>query len=95
MSTEWDETTSYDAPFPLDVLRISVRNTFFNEWEIWNSDYIEGTTHGADEKIELNLGQWAEQEIQLVFEFHSGDAQDNFYGGVRIDGLSTYVSCAP
>ncbi len=99
METEWD-----NFPVPCDadclalsevndVLRISVRDQFFVDEQVWTSPSIQNSTQGLDIPVELNLAAWAGQEIQVVFEFATADPIFNDYAGVRIDNLSTFVLC--
>ena len=100
METEWDE-----FPNPCDenclsllavndVLTISVRDQFFVDTKVWSSDVLNNTTGGEYVTLELNLSDWAGEDIQIVYEFKTTDELFNDKQGVRIDNMGTYVVCS-
>lgn len=100
METEWDNfpipcDTNCQALLGVnDVLTVRVRDQFFVDTEVWNSAYINNSTKGEYITVELNLSQWAGEDIQVMFEFKTTDPLFNDYAGVRIDNLGTYVLCS-
>jgi len=106
METEWDENSSVDfvTDIAQDELRVRVAsdkndNDILDQDDIeeadieWVSHYVLNTTRGAWLDTRVDLDAYRGQNIQLVFEFDTGDDQKNGYAGPFIDDVSYGSTC--
>lgn len=100
----------FDPLFVVDELRVHVAvdgeyepsSPQFVEGEIvmvgdtkWFSWYLTNTTQGGWVKTRVDLGEFRGEEVQLVFEFASGDKNSNDFAGPFIDGVTFGATCKP
>ncbi len=96
LSTFWDDTEEpfITGPFVIDELRVKVMVDGVIQAEpVWVSHFLENSTKGQWVKTRADLTAFKGQEVQLVFEFDSGDASDNDFGGPFIDEVAFKTTC--
>lgn len=95
LETEWDTTLAEFFPlFVIDELRVKVMvDGVLSDDEIWVSHYVENSTLGAWFQTKADLSAYTGMEVQLVFEFDSGDQSNNPFKGPFIDDVSFGTTC--
>ncbi|MFO0749849.1 MAG: hypothetical protein U1F43_29890 [Myxococcota bacterium] len=81
LSTEWDlgdpvdpgEVGAFTNPAGLDRLSVELIDGQYTT-ELWNSDALGGSTHGAVVPVRIDLGPGAVAPMALHIRFDSGDA---------------------
>jgi hypothetical protein len=97
METEWDfaDPSSFEPAIPVDELRVQVatEGNVLGAAQLWTSHYLMNTTMGEWVHTYVDLDDYRGQEIQLVFEFVSGDGNFNDYAGAFIDDVALGTTC--
>ena len=60
---------------------------------VWSSDPQQNTTHGAWQRVTLDVSAWAGQSLTLQFAFDTQDASVNAFEGVYIDDVEVSSGC--
>lgn len=99
LETEWDglEADEFFDQIVVDELRVGVA-TFGdvdNPDPGWVSHYIQNTTRGEWLESQVDLDQYRGLNIQLVFDFDTGDGNFNDFAGPFIDDVQTASTCKP
>jgi hypothetical protein len=95
MDTEWTVADGFVSLFSyIDELsvRVKIGNTVMPE-PVWDSHFTENSTFGSWILTRVDLSDYAGEEVQLVFEFNSGDTSNNNYPGAYLDNLSFGTAC--
>ena len=82
-----EETKGYD------FLRVVVLHGNDAVTEVWHSDILEGTTHGAFLPVTLTIDGFSEKEVRIAFEFDSVDDIINNYEGAYVDDVRVATGC--
>ncbi|MSQ82521.1 MAG: hypothetical protein EXR77_06335 [Myxococcales bacterium] len=60
---------------------------------LWSSDAIDGSTHGAWQRISVDLAAWADKSVQFQLVFATKDGTLNAYAGAFVDDLAVATGC--
>lgn len=101
LSTEFDAVDPEDYPednahtTTIDVLYVEVVRENGAVVEVWNSDVVQGSTHGAFARMYADLSAFKSQEISLRYRFSTGDVSpaNNGFGGVWVDEIKVESVC--
>jgi len=97
METEWDlgNKANFEPAIPVDELRVLVATggNVVGAAELWTSHYLFNTTKGDWVHTYVDLADYRGEEIQLIFEFISGDGNFNDYAGAFVDDVSFGTTC--
>ncbi|MFT5431601.1 MAG: hypothetical protein ACI9OJ_002298, partial [Myxococcota bacterium] len=91
----WMETEQYTGSEKYDTLFLYLRDTTTGaETLVWDSMTEFGSdTNGMYRKAAVDLTDFAGQEVELLWEFDSGDAFFNDYEGVYLDEIRLRTGC--
>lgn len=97
LSTEWDggDPNEFFPGFVVDDLTVAVAidGYLLGAVQHWESHFLFNTTKGEWLNTRLDLSDYLGQTVQLVFEFDSGDKNNNDYGGAFIDNVGFSTTC--
>jgi hypothetical protein len=97
METEWDlgDTANFEPAIPVDELRVLVATggNVVGAATLWSSHYLFNTTKGDWVHTYVDLADYRGEDIQLIFEFISGDGNFNDYAGAFLDDVSFGTTC--
>ena len=99
LSTEWDvgDPNQFYPQFVVDDLTVSVaiEGYLAGAVEMWDSNYLLNTTQGTWLRTRLDLSDYRDLTVELVFEFDSGDHHNNEHSGPFIDNVGFATTCLP
>ena len=97
METEWDvgDTINFEPAIPVDELRVLVATSgnIVGAAELWTSHYLLNTTKGEWVHTYVDLADYRGKDVQLIFEFISGDGNFNDFAGPFVDDVSFGTTC--
>jgi len=97
LQTEWDlaDPGVFEPAIPIDELRVfaAVSGDFAGAVQLWNSHYMLNTTHGDWRHTFVDLDDYRGEEVQLLFEFVSGDGNFNDFAGAFVDDVQFGTTC--
>ncbi|MGM0574456.1 MAG: hypothetical protein ACQEXJ_01805 [Myxococcota bacterium] len=91
LSTEWDDQV-YDNPAGIDRLSLRIL-AGGEEVEVWSSDDVGGSTGGLWVPVEVDLGDFAGESVQLRWTFDTVDDNANDFAGPYLDDLVVGTLC--
>lgn len=94
LSTEWDEG-GFVPGTGIDTLMVEVVKEDATTVEVWNSDVVEGSTHGEWVPVWADLSAFKGEKISLKFTFSTADVSPpkNDFPGPKVDEIRVEAVC--
>ena len=90
----WLETESFNQAIAYDVLFVEVVRQDGAVDTIWNSvEGMNGNSAGTFRHVQIPLGAYVGEEIQVRYRFDSGDHLFNDYEGAYVDAMELVTTC--
>ena len=75
------------APTQFDILRLYVKAPGQEPKEVYNTEYLDGTTNGECVSVAVDLSEWAGEAPALTWKFDTFDGTHNTFAGIYLDDL--------
>ncbi|MDP6947004.1 MAG: VWA domain-containing protein, partial [Myxococcota bacterium] len=90
----WLETEGFNQSVAYDVLYVDLVREDGSVVTLWNSsDAVNGSTAGSFRHVNIDLGDFADETVQLRWRFDSGDEYFNDFEGAYIDDIAIKTAC--
>ena len=76
-----------------DLLTVSLVGEDGKAAVVWTSDAIDGSTHGAWQRINVDIGSFGDQNVMIELAFATQDGTLNGFGGAFVDDLAIATGC--